>query len=136
MQGNFRPVENPEQFFLVGVKPLQQPVEQGEACLLGEDAVEPRCQLDLAPGRGIEAPGTQLAVEPPDQAADFLLGFAIARIERFQFVDQAFCVNPAQSVEPNIELPGIAARSPCLDSTAIAVWRCASVNSPNAPISC
>src|SRR5271170_8164961 len=70
VQRDIGPIEHLEQFALVGPLAGQQTIESGEAGLVAEDAVEPRRQDRLALRRGMAAPGLQIGVEEPDQAAD------------------------------------------------------------------
>ena len=44
VQGDFRPFQHAEQLVLIGVQPLQQPVEHGECGAALEDALEAPAQ--------------------------------------------------------------------------------------------
>jgi len=55
------------------------------------------------------APGFEAAVELPDQAADAALRGALGFGERIELVNQAFAMNPAQTMKTDIELAGVVA---------------------------
>src|ERR1700691_3555138 len=109
VQRDIGPFEHLEQFALVGSLTGQQTIESGEAGLVAEDAVEPRRQDRLALRRGMAAPGLQIGVEEPDQAADASLRGALSVGERIEFVNQPFVMDPAQAVLTNVELAGVVA---------------------------
>src|SRR6202453_381130 len=83
--------------------------ERGEAGLVAEDTVEPRRQDRLARRRGMAAPGFETAIELPDQAADAALRGALGFGERIEPVNQAFAMNPAQTMKTDIELASVVA---------------------------
>ena len=58
---------------------------------------------------GVSAVGLEVGVEPPDQAANELLGGALLVGERLQLVHQPLRMDPAQGVRADVELPGIVA---------------------------
>src|SRR5271169_1513354 len=109
VQRDIGPFEHFEQFALVGPLAGQQTIESGEAGLVAEDAVEPRRQDRLALRRGMAAPGLQIGVEEPDQAADASLRGALSVGERIEFVNQPFVMDPAQAVLTDVELAGVVA---------------------------
>ena len=109
VQRDLRVIEHHQQLGLVGVQPLQQAVEGGEAGAPLEDAVEARPQLAAPAWRRLEPVGLQVGIEPPDQPADMLLGGALLVGERLQLVHQALGVDPAQRVLADVELPGVVA---------------------------
>src|ERR1700727_2465657 len=78
VQWDLGPFEHHQQFALVGALAGQQTIERGEAGLVAEDTVEPRRQDRLARRRGMGAPGLQIGVEEPDQAADASLRGALS----------------------------------------------------------
>lgn len=102
-------VEDHQQFRLVGVEAGEQPVEGGEAGLAFEDAVEAGTQGGLSRRRRIVAIGLEVGVEPPDQAADALLGGAMMIGEGVELVDQALGMDPAQGMAPDVELSSVVA---------------------------
>ena len=103
------PIEDNQQFGLVGVQPLEQAVEGNKAGCALEDPIEARPQGGLAPWRRILAVSFQIGIEPPDQRPDALLGGAVAVGEGVELVDQALGVDPAQSVPADVELAGAVA---------------------------
>jgi hypothetical protein len=72
VQRDLRTVEHPQQFGLAPMQPPQLPIQQDEAGLLGEDPIEAGAQHPGALGIGVVLVGLQIAIEPPDQAADQL----------------------------------------------------------------
>src|SRR5881227_1949320 len=68
-----------------------------------------RAQLRTAARGRIGAIGLEVAIEPPDQPADVGLRALMQVGERVQLVHQAFGMDPAQGVAPDVELPGIVA---------------------------
>src|SRR5271157_5931115 len=109
VQRNVRMVEHHEQLGLVGVQPLEQAIQRGEARAAPKDAIEAGAQLAAASRRRIQLVGFQVGIEPPDQSTDTLLGAALLVGERLQLVHQAFGVDPAQAVLADVELPGVVA---------------------------
>src|SRR5580658_4117035 len=59
--------------------------------------------------RGMAAPGFETAIELPDQAADAALRVALGFGERIELVNQAFAMNPAQTMKTDIELASVVA---------------------------
>ena len=55
------------------------------------------------------APGLQIGVEEPDQAADAALRGALSVGERIEFVNQTLGMDPAQAVLADVELAGVVA---------------------------
>ena len=94
---------------LVGVQPREQTVEGDEAGRAREDAVEARPQSGLALLGWMPAIGLEIAIEPPDQAADAALGCAVLVGEGVELVNEALGMDPAQAVLADIELAGIVA---------------------------
>ena len=87
VKGNFRPFEHQQQFGLIGMEALKQSVEGDEAGLLREDAIKPRRQGRLASFAGGEPIGLEIAVQSPDQPADFALGAAVLIGEGIELMD-------------------------------------------------
>src|SRR4051794_25638609 len=83
---------------LLAYKPLQQPVERGEAGTPTEDPVEAGAQRCPPARVRVAATGLEVGVEPPDQAALALLGGVLAVGEGVELVDQSLRVHPAQSM--------------------------------------
>ena len=77
MQRALGPIEDNQQFWLVGVQPLEQAVEANKAGCTLEDPIEARPQGGLALWRRISAVSFQIGIEPPDQRPDALLGGAV-----------------------------------------------------------
>src|SRR6202142_4095908 len=109
VQWDLGPFEHHQQFALVGALASQQAIERGEAGLVAEDTGEPRRQDRLARRRGMAAPGFETAIELPDEAADAALRGALGFGERIELVNQAFAMNPAQTMKTDIELAGVVA---------------------------
>jgi hypothetical protein len=70
-------VEHYQELGLVGVQPLEQPIEGSEAGGAHEDAVEAGPHFAAAARRRRQAIRLEVGVEPPDQPADKLLGGAL-----------------------------------------------------------
>src|SRR5271166_5783936 len=109
VQRDLRVVEHHQELGLVGVQPLEQPIEGGKAGGAQEDAVEARPHFAAAARRRCQAIGLEVGVVPPDQPADMLLGGALLVGERLQLVHQALGMDPAQAMLADIELPGVVA---------------------------
>ena len=88
VERNFGPFEHHQQFGLVGIKPCQQAVEGDEPGLAREDAVEACPQGGFALPGGMLAIGFKIAIEPPDQSADMVLGDALLIREGIELVDE------------------------------------------------
>src|SRR5216684_3513591 len=98
MERDLWPIENHQQFGLVGVQPGEQAVERGEAGSALEDAVEPCPHLGLAAAGRLALVGEEVAVEPPDQGAQRLLGDAAVHCEGIELVNETLGMDPAQRV--------------------------------------
>src|ERR1700722_11964124 len=109
VQRDLGPFEHHQQFAFVGALAGQQTIERGEAGLVAEDTVEPRRQNRLARRRGMAGPSFEAAVELPDEAADAALRGALGFGERIELVNQAFAMNPAQTMKTDIELASVVA---------------------------
>src|SRR5690242_931944 len=70
VQRDLRVIEHHQQLGLVGVQPLKQAVEGGEARVPLEDTIEARTQFTASAWRRIEPVGLQIGIEPPDQSAN------------------------------------------------------------------
>ena len=90
-----RPIEYPQQLWLVGVQPREQAIERDEAGASMEDAVETGTQLATAPRRGGSAIHLEVIIEPPDECAHALLRGAVQIGEGVQLVHQPFRMHPA-----------------------------------------
>ena len=86
VQWDLGAIEHHQQFRLVGVQPLQQAVQRGEAGAPAEDAVEAGTQLTTAPRRGFGAIRLEIGVEPPDQRAHALLRGTVEIGERVELM--------------------------------------------------
>ena len=95
VERNFGPFEHHQQFGLVGIKPCQQAVEGDEPGLAREDAVEACPQGGFALPGGMLAIGFKIAIEPPDQSADMVLGDALLIREGIELVDETLGMHPA-----------------------------------------
>ena len=118
MQWDLGAIEHHQQLGLVGVQPLEQAIERNEAGASTEDALEAGTQFATAPCGGFGAIRLEVIVEPPDQRAHALLRGAVQIGERVEFVDQPFCMHPAQRVLADGELAGVVttitmSRRPC-----------------------
>ena len=109
VQRDLRVIEHHQQLGLVGVQPLKQTVEGGEARVPLEDTIEARTQFTASAWRRIEPVGLQIGIEPPDQSANMLLRTTLLVGKRLQLVNQALGVDPAQRVVADVELPGVVA---------------------------
>ena len=109
VQGDFGPIEDHQQFVLVGMEPCEQTVEGDEAGLAREDAVEPCPQGGLALRGRMLAIGFEIAIEPPDQRARSALSLALFIREGVELVNEALGMDPAQAVRADVELPGVIA---------------------------
>src|ERR1700686_1564623 len=109
VERDLRPIENHQQFGLVGVQPGEQAIERDEAGSALEDAVEPCPHLGLAAARRLTLVGEEVAVEPPDQGAQRLLGPAAVLGEGIELMDGTLGMDPAQRVMSNVELSGVVA---------------------------
>src|SRR5215469_6720145 len=96
-----------QQLGFVGVQSLEQPVERDETGLPREDAIEPRHQGSLAPGRWSEPIGLEVPIEPPNQSADVTLGFAVLIGEGIKLVNKPLRMHPAKSVFAHVKLARI-----------------------------
>lgn len=67
MQRDFRPLEDGEQFGLIGVQPQQQAIECGKTSAATEDAIEAGAHLGAASDCRRRAIGLQIGIEPPDE---------------------------------------------------------------------
>ena len=74
-----------------------------------EDAIKAGAQGGLAQWCRIAAIGFEIAIEPPDQMAQPLLGGAVLVGEGVELVHQPLGVDPAQRMPAEIELAGIVA---------------------------
>ena len=107
VQRYLRPIEHHEQLWLVGVQPSEQAIERDEAGASTEDAVEAGPQFTAPPCRGFGAIRLEVIVEPPDQRAHAFLRGAVQIGERVEFVDQPFCMHPAQRMLADSELSSV-----------------------------
>ncbi len=107
VERDLRAIEHHQQFRLVGVQPSEQAVEGGKAGAAFEDAIKAGAQGGLAQWCGIAAIGFEIAIEPPDQMAQPLLGGAVLVGEGVELVHQPLGVDPAQRMPAEIELAGI-----------------------------
>ena len=73
MQRDFRPLQDPQQFVLVGRESCQQAIQGDEAGALAEDAIKAQPQGAAAFCGGRQAICFQIGIEAPDQSADTLL---------------------------------------------------------------
>jgi hypothetical protein len=64
MQRDFRPLEDGEQFGLIGVQPRQQAIECGKTSAATEDAIEAGAHLSAASDCRSGAIGLQIGIEP------------------------------------------------------------------------
>ena len=110
MERDLRPLQHHQQLGLVGMQPLQQPIQRDEAGAAAEDAIEPRTQRETAALPGVGPVCLEIGVEVPDQLAHVLLSGAMAIGESIQLVHQPFRMDPAQRVPADGELPGIVAQ--------------------------
>ena len=72
-----RPLEDGEQFGLIGVQPRQQAIECGEAGAAAKDAIEAGTHLAAALCGWRRAIGLEVGIKPPDQRAYALLCVAV-----------------------------------------------------------
>ena len=96
MQWNLRPLQDPQQFVLVGREFCQQAIQGDEAGALVEDAIKAQPQGAAAFCGGCQAICFQIGIEAPDQSADTLLGGAVLVGEGIELVDQPFGMDPTQ----------------------------------------
>src|SRR5215472_4556869 len=89
------------------MQPRQEAIEGDEAGAALEDAIKTDLHLGLAAARGLLFVGDEVAVEPPDQGANPLLGHASVLGECVELVDETLGMHPAQGMAPDIELPGV-----------------------------
>src|ERR1700691_2629990 len=61
-----RPVQHHQQFGLVGMQSLQQPIQRGEPGTAAEDAIEPRAQHHTVVFAGVGSIHLEIGVELPD----------------------------------------------------------------------
>jgi hypothetical protein len=61
-----RPVQHHQQFGLVGMQSLQQPIQRDEAGAAAEDAIEPGAQRQTAVLAGVGPVNLEIGVEVPD----------------------------------------------------------------------
>ena len=73
VEGQCRAIEHHQQSGFVGVQPLEQPVQGGEAGLAVEDAIEACTQFRSTTERWVCAISFEVAIELPDQPADVSL---------------------------------------------------------------
>ena len=109
MERDLRPVEHHQQFGLVGTQAADQPVEGGKAGLALEDAIEAEAQCGLAASRGVVPVGLEVAIEPPDETANRLLGAAMLVGEGVELVNEALGMDSAARMLADLELSGIVA---------------------------
>src|SRR5216684_4732679 len=109
VEWDLRVIEHHQQFGFIGMQPGEQSIEGGKAGLALKDPVEAGAQRGLVFGGRIAAIGFQVAVEPPDKAADALLGGIVAVGEGVELVDQPLGMDPAQPMPADIELSGVVA---------------------------
>ena len=78
-----------------------------EAGFAREDAIEPCRQGGLARLGWTLAIGFEIAIEPPDQCANFALRLTLLIGEGVELVNEALGMDPAQAVLADIELTGV-----------------------------
>src|SRR6267154_661606 len=84
------------------VQPSEQAVEGDKAGAAFEDAIKAGAQGGLAQWCRIAAIGFEIAIEPPDQMAQSLLGGAVLVGEGVELVHQPLGVDPAQRMPAEI----------------------------------
>jgi len=107
VQGDIRPVQNHEQFLFVVRYTAQSRVQHFATGLRGENLVKAFFQVGLGFFIRRLFEGLQISIQLPDAITDILdrLTFFLATGD--EFMDCPFGMNPAQSMEQNMELPGI-----------------------------
>ena len=103
VEGNLGTLEPAQEFVLVGVKALVEPVEGRVSGSAFEDAVEAGSQFDRALRVGGELEHLALTIEPPDHQPRAFDGAA----GHWSLVDEALGVDPAQGVVADAELSGV-----------------------------
>jgi hypothetical protein len=88
----------------LGAEPCQQPVQGDKARLGGEDGVEAVRKPGCAARSWRPPVGLERLVEPPDAAADVLLGIGMRFAECIELMDEPLGMNPAERVLCNLEL--------------------------------
>src|SRR6516225_1786868 len=109
VQRNLGPIENHQQFALVGAEPSEQPVEDDEPGLAREDAVEACPQGSPALSARILLVGFEIAIERPDQSTNPGLGLALIIGEGVELMNEPLGMNPAQAMLADVELTGVVA---------------------------
>ena len=109
MERYVRPLEDGEQFGLIGVQPRQQAIECGEAGVAAKDAIEAGTHLAAALCGRRRAIGLEVGIKPPDQRAYALLCVAVQIGEGVELVHQPLCMDPTQRMSANGKLTGIIA---------------------------
>ncbi len=113
MQRDLRVVENQEQLGLFGVQAREQPIESGKPGTPLENTLEAGAQLRPTPRRGVGFVVFEIAVKPPDEGADTLLGGALPLGEGVELMDEALGMHPAQAMPAEIEPAGVIADHRC-----------------------
>ena len=104
-----RPIKHHQQLWLVGMQPLEQAIERDEAGASAKDALEAGTHFATTPCGGFGTIRFEVIVEPPDQRANAFLRGTLEVGERVEFVNQPFCVHPAQRMLADSELAGVIA---------------------------
>jgi hypothetical protein len=107
VEGDFRPLENPEQLRLATPQPNQQFVEITVTGADRKNPVEARLQ---ALGHGWVRPssiGFESLVKVPNQLAHGLDVLHLAGCSRHQFLQEPFGMDPTQGMSADTKLPGI-----------------------------
>jgi hypothetical protein len=66
MEWDFRPLQHPQQFGLVGMQPCEQPIQCDETGATAEDAIEPCSQHETVAFAGVSPISLEIGVKTPD----------------------------------------------------------------------
>ena len=98
MEGDFRAVENTQEFILAVQEPGKQSIEGDEVGFAREEPFEPSPELGGALAAGIALVKFEIAIEPPDQLACDVDRPSLVVVEADQLVHQPFRVDPTEGM--------------------------------------